>query len=48
MNIVGRIRFRRRFLRRFNRTLRVNLFSFASPLIERELLNRSIALEELL
>ncbi len=47
VNIVGRIRFRRRFLRRFNRTLRVNLFSFSSPTIERNLLERTVALEVL-
>ena len=45
--IVGRIRFRRRFLRRFNRTLRVNLFSFESPLIRRTLFDRSLELEVL-
>lgn len=47
VNIVGRIRFRRRFLRRFNRTLRVNLFSFSSPTIERNLLERTVELEVL-
>lgn len=47
VSIVGRIRFRRRFLRRFNRTLRVTLFRFSSPLISRNLLDRSVALEVL-
>ncbi len=45
--IVGRVHFRGRFLRRFNRTLRVPLFSFSSPLIEQTLLDRTVALEVL-
>ncbi|MEM9190512.1 MAG: hypothetical protein AAGF12_15110 [Myxococcota bacterium] len=47
VSIVGRIRFRARFLRRFNRTLRVNLFRFSSPVIRRTLLDRTIAFEVL-
>ncbi len=47
VSIVGRIRFRRRFLRRFNRTLRVHLFSFSSPLISLNLLDETIPVEVL-
>ena len=47
VSIVGRIRFRRRFLRRFNRTLRVHLFSFSSPTITLTLLDETIPVEVL-
>lgn len=45
VSIVGRIRFRPRIMRRFNRTLRVHLFSFSSPLIQTNLLDEDLALE---
>lgn len=47
VSIVGRIRFRSRFLRRFNKTLRVHLFSFSSPTITLTLLDETIPVEVL-
>lgn len=47
VSIVGRIRFRARIMRRLNRTLRVHLFSFSSPTIELNLLDKDVALEVL-
>lgn len=45
-SIVGRIRVKVGFVR-FNRTLRVHLFSFSSPLISRNLLDKTVGLEVL-
>lgn len=47
VSIVGRIRFKRRIMRRLNRTLRVHLFSFSSPTIEINLLDKDVAVEVL-
>lgn len=47
VSIVGRIQFKRRIMRRLNRTLRVHLFSFSSPTIEINLLDKDVAVEVL-